>query len=204
MKLYASPMSGSSRKVQMFCEEAKISYQYCLIDLAKGAHHEPSFLALNPNGQVPVLDDGGFVLWESQAILRYLATKYQALSWYPVELKARGLIDQWMEWNTSRLAPECTKLVVNLFFAREKSNERVVGEVQKTLAKVLPILDHTCGRHAYVAGNSATLADLSIIPSISNLEMCRFDLSAYKNISRWYSGMKERPSFKATAPKERI
>lgn len=204
MKLYASPMSGSSRKVQMFCEEAKIPYQYCLIDLAKGAHHEPGFLALNPNGQVPVLDDGGFVLWESQAILRYLAMKHQALSWYPVDLKARGLIDQWMEWNTSRLAPECTKLLVNLFFAREKKNERIAGEVQKTLAKVLPILDHAFGGHAYVAGNTATLADLSIIPSISNLEMCRFDMRSYKHIARWYAGMKERASFKITSPKERI
>lgn len=204
MKLYASPMSGSSRKVQMFCEEAKIPYQYCLIDLAKGAHHEPSFLALNPNGQVPVLDDGGFILWESQAILRYLAIKHQALSWYPVDLKARGLIDQWMEWNTSRLAPECTKLLVSLFFAREKNNERIVGEVQKTLARVLPILDQACARHAYVAGNSVTLADLSIISSISNLEMCRFHLNPYRGIARWYGAMKERPSFKNTAPKERI
>ena len=111
MKLYGNPWSNAARRVQMLCEELAIPYSYETVDLMNGKQYTPEFQKLNPNSKVPVIDDDGFVLWESHAIMRYLADKHQARAWYPSDAKARTQVEQWLDWNQTRLGPDRKSVV---------------------------------------------------------------------------------------------
>src|SRR5579863_9235085 len=97
MKLYFHPASTASRPVVLFCAEAGISYEPVVVDLMTGAHHKEPFLSLNPSKQVPVLEDGDFVLTESSAILKYLADKVGSPA-YPKDLQQRAKVNEVMDW----------------------------------------------------------------------------------------------------------
>lgn len=201
MKLYGHPYSNAARRVQMLCEECGIPYTYQLVDLMKGEQYTPEYLALNPNGKVPVIDDDGFVLWESQAIMRYLCDKHKAQAWYPAEPKARAHVEGWLDWNQTRLGPEAGKIMFNTFFAGDKGNPQAIEDGKKWLAKILPVMDGELSKRKYLCGEQPTLADLAAVTNIAYLEMCKYDWSSYPAVTKWYSTMKNRPSFAKTAPK---
>ena len=201
MKFYGHPYSNASRRAQMFCEEAGIPYTFITVDLMKGEQYKPEYLALNPNAKVPVIDDDGFVLWESQAIMRYLADKHKASKWYPTEPKARAIVEQWLDWNHTRLGPEAGKIMFNTHFAGDNGNPQAIEDAKKWLIKILPVLESVLGRQTYICGDQPTLADLAVVTNIAYLETCNYDLNSYPAVVKWFGGMKARPSFTKTVPK---
>ncbi|MBI5611513.1 MAG: glutathione S-transferase family protein [Gammaproteobacteria bacterium] len=201
MKLYGHPWSSNSRRVQLLCEELKIPYSHETVDLMKGAQYTPEFQALNPNAKVPVIDDDGFVLWESQAIMRYLADKHKANTWYPTEPKARAVVEQWLDWNQTRLGPEAGKIMYNTHFAGDKRNDQAIEDAKKWLEKILPVMDGALAKRPYLCGAAITLADLAVATNVAYLDHCRYDLAPYPAIRRWFDALKARPSFAKTAPK---
>jgi glutathione S-transferase len=201
MKLYGHPYSNAARRVQMLCEECGIPYTYQMVDLTKGEQYKPEYLAMNPNGKVPVIDDDGVVVWESQAIMRYLADKHKAHAWYPSEPRARIHVEQWLDWNQTRLGTECGKIMYHTFFAGDQSKPEVIEDAKKWLAKILPVMDGVLAKKKYLCGDQPTLADLAATTNIAYLEMCKVDLGPYPAVSRWYGSMKARPSFTKTVPK---
>lgn len=200
MKLYGHPYSNAARRVQMFCEECDIPYTYQTVDVMNGEQYTPEYLALNPNGKVPVIEDDDFVLWESNTIMRYLAAKHKAESWYPSEAKARSQVDQWLDWSQTRLGPEAGKIMFNTHFAGENGNKQAIEDGKKWLLKILPVMDDLLSKQPYLCGKSITLADLSAVTNIAYLEMCRYELEEYPAVNKWYNNMKQRPSFIATVP----
>lgn len=201
MKLYGHPWSSNARRVQMLCEELKIPYTYEAVDLKQGQQYTPEFQKLNPNSKVPVIDDDGFVLWESQAILRYLADKHQAAAWYPTERKQRAIVEQWLDWNQTRLGAEAGRLMFNTHFAGDKRDERAIEFAKKWLLQILPVMDGVLARQPYLCGERITLADLAAVTNVWYLETCQHDLAPYPNVGRWYAALKTRPSFSKTMPK---
>ena len=201
MKLYGHPYSNHARRVQMLCEECGVPYIYETVDLMKGAQYAPTFLAMNPNGKVPVMEDDGFTLWESHAIMRYLADKHKAHQWYPAEAKARAQAEQWLDWVQTRLGPECGKIMFNTHFAGANANKQAIEDGKKWLAKILPVMDGVLGKNKYLCGNQPTLADIAAVTNIAYLEMCQVGLDPYPAVMKWFDVMKSRPSFAKTAPK---
>jgi glutathione S-transferase len=201
MKLYGHPWSNAARRVQILCEECGIPYTYQTVDLMKGEQYQPEYLVINPNSKVPVMDDDGFVLWESQAIMRYLADKHKAHSWYPTEPKTRARVEQWLDWNQTRLGQEAGKVMFNTHFAGDKRNDQAIEDAKKWLEKILPVLDGELAQHSYLGGEQPNLADIAVATNLSYLEMCQYDLNPYPAVTRWYERMKQRPSFAKTAPK---
>lgn len=201
MKLYGHPYSNAARRVQILCEECGIPYTYQTVDLTKREHLTPEYLALNPNGKVPVIDDDGFLVWESQAIMRYLADKHKAHAWYPVEPRARARVEQWLDWNQTRLGIESAKIMFHTHFAGDKAKPEVIADGKKWVAKILPVMDSVLAKSKYLCGDQPTLADLAAVTNIAYLEMCQYDLGPYPAVSKWYGAMKTRPSFGKTAPK---
>ncbi len=201
MKLYGHPWSSNARRVQMLCEELKIPYTYETVDLMQGRQYEPDFQALNPNSKVPVIDDDGFVLWESQAILRYLTDKHKAEGWYPSDRRQRAVVEQWLDWNQTRLGAEAGRLMFNTHFAGDKRDDRAIEFAQKWLLKILPVMDGALSKRSYLCGDAVTLADLAAVTNVWYLDHCHHDLSPYPAVGRWYGAMKARPSFARTAPK---
>ena len=200
MKLYGNPWSNAVRRVQMLCEELAIPYSYETVDLLAGKQYTPEFQKLNPNSKAPVIDDDGFVLWESQAIMRYLADKHQARAWYPSDAKARAQVEQWLDWNQTRLGPEAAKIMFNTHFAGANRNEQSIADGKKWLEKILPVMDAELKKRAYLSGDQPTLPDLAAATNLAYLEMCQYDLKPYPGVTRWYDNIKKRPSFAKTAP----
>lgn len=201
MKLYGHPFSGNVRRVQMFCEECSIPYTYQTVDLMNGEQYSPAYLAINPNGKVPAIDDDGYVLWESQTILRYLADKHKKSQWYPTDLKERAEVDKWLDWNHTRLGPEVGKIAFNMLILKDKGDQAKIKDGKKWLEKILPVMDNHLKRQPYLCGNQITIADLAAVTNLAYLEMCQYDLSPYSAVAKWYESMKKRPSFAKTAPK---
>jgi len=200
MKLYGHPWSSNARRVHMLCEELAIPYTYETVDLMNSAQYAPGFQRLNPNSKVPVIDDDGFVLWESQAIMRYLTDKHGDGAWYPTDRKQRAVVEQWLDWNQTRLGAEAGRIMFNTHFAGDRRDDRAIESAKKWLLKILPVMDGALAKRPYLCGERVTLADLAAVTNIWYLEHCRHDLAPYPAVGRWYTTLKARPSFTQTAP----
>lgn len=171
------------------------------IDLMTGEHHGEDYIKVNPNRLVPTLDDDGFVLTESSAILKYLAEKVNS-PLYPKELKARARVNERMDWfNTNFYRDYGYNLVYPQIYPHHKrpTDELNGGTVKWGLDKVLFSLgilnDHMLGE-GFVAGKEMTIADIFGAQLISLGELLRFDFSKFKNVEAWLGKMRARPSWK--------
>ena len=182
LKLYGGARSRASI-VQWYLEELSIPYEFVLLDMGAGEHQKPEYLAINPIGKVPAIEDGDFKLWESGAILLYLAEKYGNA---PNSLEARSIYSQWILFGNSTLA---TGLFV------EASREK---EVPKLLTALSEILDRT----PYILGDDFTVVDVAVGSILAYVPMMLpIDLSPYPAILEYIKRMTERPAFQKTIGK---
>ncbi|MGH8314182.1 MAG: glutathione S-transferase family protein [Steroidobacterales bacterium] len=202
MKLYYHPVSTTCRPIMLLAAECGIALDYELVDLFTGAHHQPSFAEINPSHQVPVLEDEGFRLTESSAILKYLAEK-EKVSAYPMGARERARVNERLDWfNTGFYRDFCYGFVYPQIFATMKRSDDVVQAAtiaygrEKALGW-LKCLDHSLigPRNKYLCGDSITLADyLGSIMALS-LDAIGGNFNSYPNISRWLGNMKALPSW---------
>jgi glutathione S-transferase len=203
MKLYFHPVSTTSRTVTLFCAEANIAYEPIVVDLMTGAHLKEPFLSLNPNAQVPVLEDGDFVLTESSAILKYLAEKNNSPA-YPKEPKARARVNERMDWlNTNHYREWAYHLIYPQVFP---GHVRASEEVQRATIEWgrdkaepwLKILDtHVLGNHKYLCGDQITIADYFGAEIIAAGDLIGQNLQKFPSIHRWMTTMRALKSWKA-------
>jgi glutathione S-transferase len=204
MKLHYHPVSMTSRPLMFFIEDNGLDVEMNVIDLMTGEHYKPPFSQMNPCCQVPVLEDDGFVLSESSAILKYLADKFGLASLYPTDLQARARVNEVMDWfNTQFYREYGYNLVYPQIFAH---HERPAGTQEGTLAwgreraeRWLGILDQNIlGKRAFVAGDSITIADYLASGLVTAGEHIRIDFDKFPNVKRWLGAMKSRPAWKKT------
>ncbi len=197
MKLYYHPVSTTSRPIMLFARENGIDLKYQLVDLTTGEHMGEDYAAINPNRQVPVLEDGDFRLTESSAILKYLADKFDSPT-YPKDLKKRARVNQVMDWLNSNLYKDWGYGLIypQLFPHHKRPTEEIqAGCIDWARGKSriwLEVLDqHIIGpENNYLCGNEITIADFFGAPMISLGETIKCDFSPYANISRWLGKMK--------------
>jgi len=201
MKLYYHPVSTTSRPVVLFAEESGIKLDYQVVDLFSGAQYQPEYAAINPSHQVPVLEDDGFRLTESSAILKYLADKI-ASPVYPTDLRKRARVNERMDWlNTGFYRDFAYGFVYpQIFPFMRRPDERVqaatVAWGKDKASNWLKVLDQSLiGPHAYLCGDEITLADyLGAMMALGGEAIgCRFE--AYPNICRWLGNMKKLKSW---------
>lgn len=201
MKLYMSPVSTVSRPVSLFIADEGISCEQIAVDIMNGAQQAPDYLAINPNGLVPVLEDDGLVLTESAAILRYLAEVSKSKA-YPSDAKERAKVNEALDWMNSNLYKDLGyNLVYPMMFPHHKrrSDEAQEGCIawgtEKT-AHWLSILDqHYIGDSDYICLGRLTIADYFASGLLTLLEAIQFDFSPYPNIQRWMAGLKKRSNW---------
>src|SRR5215470_531097 len=111
MKLHAFPLSPRATKVIALAQHLGLDYELCVVDLLNGGNTKPEFVALNPNKKMPVLEDNGFVLWESNAILQYLASKKPESGLWPTDPKRQADVSRWQLWDMAHWDPSCAILV---------------------------------------------------------------------------------------------
>lgn len=179
IKLYGGTISRASI-VQWYLEELEIPYEFVTLDMKAGEHRQPEFLAINPMGKVPAIVDGDFILWESGAILLYLADKY---SKKPLSPEKRGEYSQWSLYANATLGPG-----VFVEANREKEMPRLMNPLNEIL-----------GKQPFLIGKEFTVADVAVGSMLFYIPMMlKLDLSEYSNVTNYMSKLTERPAFKRT------
>jgi len=202
MKLHFHPVSTSSRTVMLFCTEAKIAIEPVVVDLMTGAHMKEPFLSLNPNAQVPVLEDGDFVLTESSAILKYLADKVDSPA-YPKDLKKRARVNERMDWfNTNHYREWGYHLVYPQIFPHhvrtpEAAQKATVEWGKEKSEKWLKLLDaKVLGPNKFLCGDQITIADYFGAEILSAGDLIGVSYKRFPNVDRWMASMHALPAWK--------
>ncbi len=203
MKLYFHPISDNCRRVLATLHHVgRTDIELEVIDLMKGAHKAPEYLALNPNGKVPTLVDGETVLWESNAIMQYISS--DSGLWPPN--RSRYDIARWQMWGLSHWAPPIAKVVgerlIKPALRGGEPDEAVVEAALVDFARFAAVLDgHLEGRD-WLVGEDLSLADFSIAANLGFAGPAGLELASYPNIARWYASIEALDAWKKSAPPE--
>jgi glutathione S-transferase len=164
-----------------------IKYEYIRVSIRNGENRKEEYLKMHPAGKVPVIDDDGFVLFESDAIIKYLTTK-QNSPLYPGGIKQRALVDQWMDFTAIHVGGAMSKILFNRVFApfaKVPVDERSESDGLKFLDRFLPVVDRQLAEARYLAGGQLSLADIALLAVLDPAEVARVDLNPYENIVSW-------------------
>ena len=201
IKLYGSSMSRARRCLWML-EELGLEYEQVLVNF-DGGTRSPEHLKRNPNGHVPVLDDNGFILWESMAINLYLAEKYDKHGLWPSSLTDRAATNQWSFWAMTEVEPHLVVLLINrLFLPAGQSDDKAAAAAEAALKAPFKVLDDYLKGREYILGNRFTVADLNVASVLSIANLVKLDVSATPTASAYLEKCLARPaSQKASAKK---
>ena len=202
LKLHVFPPSPRSFKVLVVAHHLGIDYQLVLCDLTKGDQKSASYGALNPNQRVPTLEDGDFKLWESNAIIQYLATNKPESALLPADERGRADVTRWQFWESTTWDAACSILVfervVKGFFGGGGPDAVEVEKGLQRFHRAAKVLDgHLRGR-TYVCGNRVTLADFAIGAGLTMAELAQFPLEGYGEIRRWAAILADLPAWQRT------
>lgn len=199
MKLYYHPVSTTCRPIMLFAAESTIALEFQLVDLFKGEHLGEAYCSINPNGQVPTLEDGDFRLTESATILRYLAEKVESPA-YPRDIRERARVNEMMDWLNTGLYRDLgygliyPQIFPHLKRADEKVQAATIAWGRDRARKWLALLDrHFLGARPFVCGETVTLADYLGSAFLTVGEVIRLDYTPWPNVQRWLERMKARP-----------
>ena len=196
MKLLGRKTSGNVQKVLFLLEELKFPYEREDYGRQFNNTQTPEYLRLNPNAKVPTLVDDKLVIWESNTILRYLATKAKS-PLYPADPGKRSQVERWMDWQLASLNNPYLAMFREAKLEPAKRSADFANQ-QKDLATQLGILDKAMGK--YVAGDELSLADICLAPIVYRCLRFGVDLPELANVKRWDAAIAAREPFKkATA-----
>ncbi|KAJ7759350.1 glutathione S-transferase [Mycena maculata] len=202
LTLFGSPVSTCTRRVATVLVEKKVPFEFVVIDMAKAQHKSSAFLAHQPFGQVPYIDDDGLILYESRAICRYIVEKYptHGPQLVPTDVTGRALFEQAASIEYSNFDPFCSKAVAEMVFKPMRgmaSDKAVFDTLVETLSAKLDAYEVILGKQKYLAGNEVTLADLFHLPYGSMLARAGSDLMTTKgpNVTRWFNELCQRNSW---------
>ena len=202
LRIHAFTRSPRAFKVLFAANYLELDYELVFVDLTKGQQASAEFLKLNPNGRMPVLEEDGYVLWESNAIVNYLASKKPAMGLLPEETKARLQIEKWQFWESGHWDPACAILVfervVKPQFGRGETSQSEIARGTQLLERLAKVLDGQLSQHRYVAGDTMTVADISIGSVLCLSQAAKFPLENHRNIQRWEAGLKSLPAWSKT------
>jgi glutathione S-transferase len=192
IKVYGHELSGNSYKVRLFLELLNLNYEWIKIDLMKGEHKSPDYLALNPFGQVPLLIDGETKLADAQAILVYLARQYGGEQWLPLEPLPLAQVIRWLSTTAGevRQGPENARLY-HLFRATSINIERAYQKAEHILSQ----LDEHLSTHTWLEFERPTIADVAVFPYIALAPDGKIDLAPYPHVLAWIDRIKQLPGY---------
>ncbi len=202
MKLHVLPPSPRAFKVIAMKNHLGLECEIEVVDLAHDAHLTPAFLALNPNRKMPVLEDDGFVLWESNAILFYLASKKPARGMWPADARAQADVMRWLSWESAHWDAQVVGQIGHEFVSKMvlrlgPPNLDRVADGKHHFERFAPVLDDALRDRKWLTGDALTIADFAVgawMPSIKRIEL---PIAKYPNILRWYDGLAALPAWQA-------
>jgi len=208
MKLYAFLPSSRALGIQALNNHLMLDCEIQSIDLSRGDQLTPEYLALNPNKKMPTLEDDGFVLWEANAILFYLANKRPDSGLWPSDLRRQADVLRWLAWQSAHWDAESCGMV-----AFEKSSKTVLGlgpadpafiaRGEHNFARFAAVLNQALSGKTWLIGEQLTIADFSVGQLVPSAERLGLPVRTFPDIVRWYEGLAALPGWqKALATRE--
>ena len=209
IKIWGRPTSICTQRALWALVEAQQPYELTLASATMGpAGHvskggpafgvvdTPAYRAMNPNGAVPTIDDGDFVLWESNVIVLYLAAKYAAQQLYANDPATLARASQWMAWTNEHLEPPLHTLVMHLVrLPPADSNPAEAERAKRAIEKPLAVLDAHLGHQPFVAGSAFTMGDIPVGCAVHRWMLFIADRPRLPNIEAWHERLASRPGF---------
>lgn len=191
MKLHHHPLSGHSHRVRLFLSLLRLPHQLIDVDLQGGAHKKPEFLAKNPFGQVPVLEDGDVIVADSNAILVYLAKKAGRADWLPEDARSAAAVQRWLSVAAGEVAygPAAARLVT--VFGAKFSTDEVISRAHVLLSRV----EAQLARSEWLTGDRPTIADIAIYSYVARAPEGNVDLSGYPAVNAFLHRVEALPGF---------
>ncbi|HEY9447442.1 MAG TPA: glutathione S-transferase N-terminal domain-containing protein [Burkholderiales bacterium] len=197
LKIWGRKNSINVQKVLWCCGELGLPYERVDAGMQFGVNDTPEYKAKNPNGLVPTIEDDGFVLWESHAILRYLARRHGMGALWPADARAAADADRWMEWYSTTLWPAMRPVFWNLVrTAPEKRNAAEVAENHKKLVNCFGIVNQELAHKIYLAGPAFSMGDIPLGVAAFRWYNLPIERPALPHLDRWYAHLGGRPAFR--------
>ncbi len=191
VKLYRHPLSGHSHRVELMLSLLDVSTELVFVDLMKGAHKTPEFLALNRFGQVPVIDDNGTVLADSNGILVYLASKYGNGQWLPSDPVEQAKVQRWLSVAAGQISSgPATARLITVFGAGYDAADAI-----KRAHALLQVMEDELANSAFLAGDKATVADVAAYTYVAHAPEGNVSLEEYPNVRAWLARVEALPKF---------
>ncbi|MGH7006292.1 MAG: glutathione S-transferase family protein, partial [Alphaproteobacteria bacterium] len=206
MKLYYFE-TANSRKACAVARHLDAPVDFVRVDLAKGEHKSPAFLAINPNGKVPALEDGDLRLWESMAIMCHLADKAGSSLW-PKDARQIDVI-RWLSWDATHFSRHAGTLlfqrVIKPRFGLGDPDAAAIDEAEGFFGQFAGVLDdHLKGQHLkgreYLVGDAPTVADFAVGAFLPDAQAAKLPLEAFSEIRRWYAKVEQLPGWREPFP----
>jgi glutathione S-transferase len=200
LKIWGRLSSVNVQKT-MLCVELLAPHERIDAGLSFGIVNTPEYRAKNPNGLVPTIEDDGFVLWESNAIIRYLAQKHAGGALWPNDAKARADADRWMDWQTTTLQPAMGPAFMHLVrLPPEKRDASQVGPSRDRTEECVAIMEGALAGKRCIAGDQLTMGDVALGPAIHRWLNLPLERKPRPNVERWYRELIERPAAQRALP----
>ena len=200
MKLHVAPPSPRAFKVLAVARHLDLDFELVPVDLLNGANLRPEFVALNPNKKMPVLEDDGFVLWESNAITQYLAGKRPDAGLFPADPRARADVSRWQFWESAHWDRACAILLfermVKQIFGQGDPNPAEIEKGEEEVRRYGAVLNGCLADRPFLCGKHLSLADFSVGAWLNYAERAQYPLSGFPEIRRWYGRLKEMPAWR--------
>jgi glutathione S-transferase len=203
IELYVFPPSPRAFKVMAVANHLGLDCVQHMVDLGKGEQRAPDYAALNPNMRMPTLRDGDFVIWESNAIIQYLASRKPESGLLPREEKARLDVTRWQFWDLAHWDPACAVfvweyLVKPALLGIKEPDEAALAKGTESFHRVAKVLDGQLTGRKFVTGDTLTLADFSLGAGLIYTDAAHLPLEPYGEIKRWYATLSALPSWQKT------
>ena len=196
LKIWGRTNSINVQKVLWCCGELNLPFERIDAGLQFGVNNTPEYKAQNPNALVPMIDDAGFVLWESQAIVRYLARKHGLGSLCPADAQASADADRWMDWNATTVWPNLRPIFWNLVRTPAEKRDMPLVEIsRKGLAASMAILDAHLANRQFVSSYGFTMGDIPLGVSIHRWFTMDMQRDSLPNLAAYYKRLQARPAY---------
>jgi len=196
LKIWGRLNSVNVKKALWALEELEVKYERIDAGMQFGVVKTPEYRKMNPNSLVPTIDDEGFVLWESHAIVRYLAAKHGAGSLWPTELRARADADRWMDWATTFQASFRTVFWGLVRTAADRRDLKAIEEARARCAELLDIPDQVLSRRPFLGGSNLTMGDIPLGCHLQLWMRLPIERPAHPGLRSWFERLCLRPAFK--------
>ncbi len=199
LKLHYHPLSTFARRVRIALIEKDITADLVEVDMVARAHRSPAYLALNPYGRVPTLEEDGFVLYESTAILEYLEATHPTPPLVPADARGRALVAMHVKLCDLQLTRQTGQIIFpKRFLPKERWDEKAMAQAKKEIEKHLEILEPQLQRKEYLVGNRYTLVEVCYTPFVEFFPL--LEVTPPPAVAAWTARMLQRPSAQATKP----